>query len=479
MHAQGSEGAAAVSKCRALVRQRRFRAPNAQRPLPPPPPQIQALQLPAAALPSTMAADNLAMGALLAALITCPPRLVRRITAPEATAAAKERLAAQRARQMAAAAADAVGGGLRSPGGAGSASNGGGGSLAAQVTASLQRQVTVPASMSGQPVGKDGTLLLTEEPAASAVWAAYQRSKDAASAGGSPAGGSPPGSPARRAAAAANGDAATPSAAAAPPEFAPILPPELSEGGPLGSFDSGPLARDGGPLLTAEPSPITLQAAYARSRDPSFDSGDEGANDVISIGREGGRNARLTVRSAAAALAGAAGVCWASGAAVEALGEPHLYLLAVSALSLAMSAAGGWRGRALFGGAQGCWAAGAGGQGLARGRPRGALTCSAAANRLARRQPEGACPCPAPIIPHPNHHHTPCKPGASKLGAPLMGCFFVTIGATSSAAGVSLGQLAPMLAFIATMVAVHWAVVLAGARALRLEPSVALVRGGL
>jgi Kef-type K+ transport system membrane component KefB len=56
-----------------------------------------------------------------------------------------------------------------------------------------------------------------------------------------------------------------------------------------------------------------------------------------------------------------------------------------------------------------------------------------------------------------------------------MGCFFVSIGATCSAAGVSPGALAPLLAFIGVMVAVHWAVLLAGARLLRLEPSLVLV----
>ncbi|KAI8475199.1 MAG: hypothetical protein J3K34DRAFT_405671 [Monoraphidium minutum] len=53
--------------------------------------------------------------------------------------------------------------------------------------------------------------------------------------------------------------------------------------------------------------------------------------------------------------------------------------------------------------------------------------------------------------------------------------FFVTIGATCSAAGVSAAALGPPLAFVAVMVAVHWAVLLAGARALQLEPSVVLV----
>lgn len=60
-----------------------------------------------------------------------------------------------------------------------------------------------------------------------------------------------------------------------------------------------------------------------------------------------------------------------------------------------------------------------------------------------------------------------------------MGIFFATIGASCSVAGVSPGTLAPLLGFITTMTVIHWGVLLAGARALCLEPSAVLVGGGM
>lgn len=41
--------------------------------------------------------------------------------------------------------------------------------------------------------------------------------------------------------------------------------------------------------------------------------------------------------------------------------------------------------------------------------------------------------------------------GASKLGSPLMGLFFATIGATCVAEGVSAAALAPFAAFVGIM----------------------------
>jgi hypothetical protein len=352
----------------------------------------QATLLPAAALPATMAADNLAMGALLTALIACPLRVVRRFTAPETLRAA----AAWRNARAAARGGNGGGkAGTGSPGssgtppgagaspppgfqlpagvpeGGGGAGGGGvgvggdpasaGGLYIAEVQAALQRQVAVPVRMSGsQAVARDGSLLLTEEPAAATVWAAYLRSRER-EAYSAPTGalgsGEGTASNGNGVVADAGGIAAAVAGVGSAPSSTPVIPPDISSGSDspgaaLSSYDStgsmdggGPLARDGGPLLTAEPSPLTLQAAYARSRDTSHDSGDEGA-----AGRRGGRHSRLTPRSAALSLAGAALVCWAARGLAVAVGTPHLFLLAVSGLALAASAAGGWRGRALFAG---------------------------------------------------------------------------------------------------------------------------------
>ena len=56
-----------------------------------------------------------------------------------------------------------------------------------------------------------------------------------------------------------------------------------------------------------------------------------------------------------------------------------------------------------------------------------------------------------------------------------MGLFFCSIGATSTASGMSLGVMAPLAAFVGIMLLVHWAVMLLAARSLRLEPSTLLV----
>ena len=425
----------------------------------------QALQLPAAALPVTMAADNLTFIAVLTAIMACPLRLVRRFTGAE-PAPRPRRGGGGAAKAAAAAAAVAVaayaaggkpdggggggGGGKKAPppgSGPGLAPGGGGGGGARlyidEVQTALQHQVTVPARMSGQLVARDGGLLLTQEPAASTVWAAYQRSRERAaydppgggansssSSSSSDGGGSAPAAAGSGAHARDTGapPAAGRSLSSPPPPPAPIVPPELEHGGGAddgsggggggsggsGSFERGPLARDGGPLLTAEPSPASLQAAWARSRDASRDGSDDSGGSDGSDAEGDARGGELTARSAAASLAGAAAVCWAAKALVGACGVPQVYLLAVSALALAASAAGGARSRALFS-------------------------------------------------------------GASRLGAGLMGIFFASIGATS-VSGASLAAIAPITAFLLLMYAVHAAVLLAGARALRLEPSAVLVR---
>lgn len=471
----------------------------------------QALGLPDAAVPAAMAADNLGMAVALAALMACPLRLVRRLADPDgalapaveaAAAAAGARLAGSSASGAASSSnngsgsvsgssggssgsdsrgASHAGSGASTPRGplsvpayagdadGGAASGAEDGSAAGSrgvahidaVQAALQRQVTVPAAVSGRPIAKDGSPLLTEEPAASSVfWAAYQRSRERA-VYDPPPGALPDvgellqrGQAAAAAAAAAaeanggsgngaNGSTGSSSGigiggAAAGPR--PVLPANMdlssSPGASVTSsmdeaargaaFERGPLAKDGSPLLTAEPSAASLQAAYARSRDPSRDSRDgdddgsgggggwQHAAAAAAAAGPGAAGARLTLRSAAASLAGAFAVCASARALVVALGAPHLFLFAVSLLALAASAASGAGGRALFA-------------------------------------------------------------GASRLGSPLMGLFFAAIGATSVAAGVSLAALAPLLGFLAITAGVHFAVLLAGARALRLEPSTVLV----
>jgi hypothetical protein len=352
----------------------------------------QALQLPPSAIPVTFAADNISMGIALAAMMACPLRLVRRFTAvdrevaplppptarpdaPETPASSPKGSGASSPRK----------GGARSPprrpsadGGPGGAApsaappaaadweGSDGGMVIADIQAALTRQVTVPARMAGKPIAKDGTLLLTEEPAAVAVWAAYQRSRDRAAYGGSGGSGasadgaSGTATPNNTDYASSDGDGSSSSGSDSDGSSGsggrtPVLPPDFgglpgsSSGDPvgqsaLGSFDQGPLARDGSPLLTAEPSPFSLQAAYARSR--SHDSGDEGGSD----GDDGGADGRLTLKSAALSLAGALAVCWAARRLVDVVGTPTLYLLAVSALALAGSALGGMNRRSTFAG---------------------------------------------------------------------------------------------------------------------------------
>jgi hypothetical protein len=416
----------------------------------------QALHLPAKLLPVTMAADNLAMCLVLGALMACPLRLVRRFIAPDEEAAAAAGGGKPR---------PATPGGGASPRRAGSRGGSGGGSPATpgspapgsprqphtpggeegsgmaitDLQAVLQRQVTVPARMSGKPMARDGGLLLTEEPDAATVWAAYQRSREREAYGPAPGSAASNGNGAAHHGADGGGSDGGNGA----PRAAPIVPPDFSDmpspssapgsragsgsdsdgGSGLGPFAGGPRARDGGPLLTAEPSPISLQAAYARSRDASRDSGDYsgggsgGASDLDDDEAADANAAgpRLTPASAAASLVAACAVCAAARAAVAAAGVPQLFLLGVSVLALSASAAGGLRG---------------GGGAFA---------------------------------------------GASRLGSPLMGLFFTTVGATSAAAGVPLGSIASLLAFVLLMVAIHWVILLAAARALRLEPSTLLV----
>lgn len=363
----------------------------------------QALQLPASSLPVTMAADNLAMGVALAALMACPLRLLRRFTAQPTTSSA--------ATSMKGSSADGTSNVVlgEEPSWVSDVGERGSGMLISSVQEALQRQVTIPARMSGQPIARDGTLLLTEEPTAVTLWAAYERSRQRSAYDGD----------GRGAGAGTVINYSSGSSGAVTPSSTPIVPPELgsgsdSPGQALASLDSGPLARDGSPLLTAEPSPVSLQAAYARSRDTSHDSGDEGASSAPNGGSGGGEGARLTGRSAALSMGAAAGLLWASRMLVDSLGCPHLFLLAVSVLALVASAAGGWGGRGLFS-------------------------------------------------------------GASDLGALLMGVFFATVGASCSTGGAVLTTLVPLLAFISAMVAVHWVVLLGGARLLKLEPSIVLI----
>jgi hypothetical protein len=366
-----------------------------------------------------MAADNLAMCVVLGALMACPLKLIRRLIAPEAAAPA--------ARPSSADGSPPGSPAVKLPPALGG--DPGSGMVITDVQAALQRQVTVPARMSGKPIARDGGLLLTEEPEAAAVWAAYQRSRERAVYGGSPqpgspgSNGTPTGAPAAADGAGSNGvDGAHHTLPLSPPA---ILPPDFvassgsgsdSPGGVLSAVQQGPRARDGSPLLTAEPSPLSLQAAYARSRDASRDSADGGGSSGDEAeGENNGQRARgLTARSAALSVVAACGVCIAARTIVVALGMPQLFLLAVSVLALSASAAGGLRGAALFA-------------------------------------------------------------GASKLGSPLMGLFFTTVGATSAAAGVPLGSIASLFVFVLIMVVFHWAVLLAAARALALEPSILLV----
>jgi len=422
----------------------------------------QALQLPASALPLTMAADNLAFCVVLAALISCPLRLVRRFIGPSAPTAAETAMAAADApadladhrphaattRKSGSSSPTKSPKGSRSPkrqaaGGAdssgadsSSSSSGGGGAVdsngmfISDIQAALQRQVTVPARMSGKPIARDGSLLMTEEPAAATVWAAYQRSRQREVYGGftNPAASNTAGSHGSSSSgfdsdsssgSSSNGNGrggATPSSTPLIDfEGSPVNSGSDIETTALGSFDQGPLARDGTPLFTAEPSPLSLQAAYARSRDTSHDGFDDEEGGHGRFDGDSGEGQRLTLQSAVCAVIGSAAVCWVARAFVDAVGAPHLFLLAVSVFALAASAAGSLKGRSVFA-------------------------------------------------------------GASQLGAPLMGLFFSTIGAaTSSAAGASMGALTPLLGFITVMTLVHWAVLLVGARALQLEPSTVLV----
>lgn len=306
-----------------------------------------------------MAADNMAMGVILAALMACPLRIIRFFTAPETIA----RWRARQSHQPRGSSPDRSSSSSPLPGFQGEGDDSG--MHIAAIQAALQRQVTIPARMSGKPVARDGTLLMTEEPAAATVWAAYQRSRAREAYAPFPEGlGEDTGSDSSS----GNGSGGI------TPSPTPVIPPGYVskdgspgsdspgsalaslDSGPMGSFDSGPLAKDGMPLLTAEPSPLTLQAAYARSRDTSVDSdGDEGPSGEPVQWREDERRSsssgRLTWGSGVMAVVGAVAVTQVARAAVGALGCPHLFLLAVSGLALAASAAGGWQGRQLFAGA--------------------------------------------------------------------------------------------------------------------------------
>lgn len=473
------------------------------------------MHLPPAALPLTMAVDNSTMLVAIAALMACPLRLVRAFTgeARRPFGSGSPRVDGSRPRGSTRSES-------RSDGGASPALPGGRGLEAiASVQAALERQVAVPARMSGRPIGRDGALLLTEEPAADSVWAAYQRSRarpvyDAPASSGTA-------SSSGVAALGGAGAGAAVATAAAPLQ----LPPGLEGvGSASGSFDGwdvgrssavggasgspwagngrgassgngadspgaaafgggGPRARDGSPLLTEEPGPLSLEAAWARSRSrDGWDSGDDAAapgGGGLEDPAPGAVPPALTARAAVASLAATGAVLWVARVVVDALAVPHLHLLAVSVLALAASAAGSLSGLGLFTGGAGTgydWGV------LVVQGPVRFDGAAAPSHELCAASDSRALHLPmytqATVLTHPATPHTrpPLRAaGASAIGSPLMGLFFAAVGATSAASPAALASAAPMAAFIAVMAAVHWAVMLGAARALGLEPSVVLV----
>jgi hypothetical protein len=167
-------------------------------------------------------------------------------------------------------------------------------------------------------------------------------------------------------------------------------------------------------------------------RFPSMGSGSSSSSSVYAAS-----SGVLTSSSAAASLAAAAVACAAAQQLSVWLSAPALQLLLLSCCALGLSVAG------------------------------------SAAHKLLRKDTATAAAAAAAAA-------GPFA-GASQLGQLLMGLFFATLGASCCCSWSSLVATAPLLGFVAVMVAVHWALLavlgrgmLPGTRQLRLPVEVLL-----